>query len=301
MKLNSDQLLSFVALVQTGSVGAAAKMLHLTQPAISNQLKRLQDVMGVALYRRQGRSVVLTAMGESFYHYATNVQKSLREAEAFADDLVEVSAGRVYLSASQTIAGSLLPAALVKFRQLFPQVEVFVDSGNSQQVFQQIERHDLGLVECPLPTTVPSCCRVESLGQDSIVVVMPSHHPLSSFETIELEQLAGYPLIWRESGSGTRDVLEQALLKAYGQNPEIHLCLGGVSAMLEAVRQGLGIGVVSQFCLPSGESMLTTRAFQPQLCRPMSLLIPAHASAVAKKFACFLTPYLREKLKHRWL
>jgi len=298
MQLNPDQLLSFVALVQAGSVGAAAKARHLTQPAISNQLKRLQDNIGVLLYRRQGRGVVLTATGEAFYRYAINVQKSLQEAEVFADELGELSAGRVYLAASQTIAGSLLPAALVKFRQLLPQVEVFVDSGNSQQVFQQIESHDLGLVESPLPAAVPSCCKVESLGQDKIVVVMSGNHPLAHFAAIKLEQLADYPLIWREPGSGTRDVLEQALMEQCGQRPEVRLCMGGVSAVLEAVRQGLGIGVVSQFCLPSGENILTTRPFQPQLCRPMSLLIPAHASPLAKKFASFLTPYLRVKLNN---
>jgi len=296
MQLHPDQILSFVELVQTGSVSAAAKARHLTQPAISNQLKRLQNGMGMPLYRRQGRGVVLTATGEAFYPYAIQVQQSLRAAESFADELGGLNAGRIYLSASQTIAGSLLPAILVKFRQLSPQIEVFVESGNSQQVFEHIENHDLGLVESPLPPTMPDCCSVKTLGRDNIVAVMPTDHPLTEHAALSLAQLAGYPLIWRESGSGTRDVLEQAFRATEGQQPEIHLCLGGVSAVLEAVRQGLGIGVVSQFCLPTGERMLTTRPFQPQLCRPMSLLIPGHASPIAKKFADFLIPCLRQRL-----
>ncbi len=298
MHLNPDQLLSFVALMQTGSVGAAARARHLTQPAISNQLKRLQDAVGVPLYRRQGRGVVLTATGEAFYLYAVKVQQSLRKAGSFADELHGLNAGRVYLAASQTIAGSLLPAALVQFRRRHPHIEVFVDSGNSQQVFDRIDRYDLGLVESPLPSEALNRCKVESLGHDKIVGVMRTDHPLAAREAIKLSQLAEYPLIWREAGSGTRDVLERELMATTGQKPEVHLCMGGVSATLEAVRQGLGIGVVSQFCLPTGESILTMRPFHPQLCRPMSLLLPGHASPVAKKFADFLIPCLRARISN---
>ncbi len=299
MKLNPDHLLSFVALVQTGSVSVAAEARHLTQPAISNQLKRLQEAVGVPLYRRLGRGVVLTGAGETFYQHALAVQRSLQAAEAFADGLHGLSTGRVYIAASQTIAGSLLPAALVRFRELAPRIEVFVDSGNSQQVFDQMSRHDLGLVECPLPADVPDCCLVESLGQDNIVAVMRSDHPLAEHAVITLDQLAAWPLIWREAGSGTRDVLEKAFMETLGRRPAIHISLGGVSAVLEAVRQGLGIGVVSQFCLPTGERILTARPFQPQLCRPMSLLIPGHASPIARKFAEFLVPYLQERIEFK--
>jgi len=146
-----------------------------------------------------------------------------------------------------------------------------------------MDSHDLGLVESPLPTAVPDCCRVERLGQDHIVAVMRSDHALAVYAAIELSQLLEQSLIWRESGSGTREVLEQAFMAADGSRPDVHLCLGGVSAVLESVRQGLGVGVVSQFCLPTGESILTTRPLQPQLYRPMSLLVPGHASPIAKK------------------
>jgi len=296
MPLNPDQLLSFVMLVQRGSISAAAQARHLTQPAISNQLKRLQESVGMPLYRRQGRGVKLTGSGESFYRYALAVQQSLHAAEDFAEALHGLDAGRVYLAASQTIAGSLLPAALVAFRAIAPHVEVFVDSCNSQQVFAGMGEHDLGLVESPLPSSVPACCRVVALGQDRIVAVMRHDHVLVAHTAVSLTEMAEYPLIWREAGSGTRAVLEQAFIETLGHRPDIHLCLGGVSAVLEAVRQGLGIGVVSQFCLPTGERMLTTRTLQPQLRRPMSLLLPAHASPIAKKFADFLAPCLQARL-----
>jgi len=296
MNIHQDHLLSFVALVQTGSVSGAAKSRCLTQPAISNQLKRLQEMIGMPLYRRQGRGVELTGTGEAFYRHALKVQQSMQALNSFADELHGLQAGRIYLSASQTIAGSLLPAALLAFHQLYPKIEVFVDSGNSQQVFENMEHHDLGLVESPLPPSVPECCRVEALGEDKIVTVMPNAHPLTQYTSIALKQLEDYPLVWREQGSGTRQVLERAWMTSTGQKPHVQLCMGGVSAVLESVRQGLGIGVLSQFCLPTGESVLTTRPFKPQLSRPMSLLQPGHASPLAKKLVDFLVPHLRARL-----
>jgi len=296
MKLNPDQLLSFVALVQSGSVSKAATARHLTQPAISNQLKRLQDSIGMPLYRRQGRGVKLTATGEAFYQHALRVQQSLYQTELFAEGLHGLTAGRVHVAASQTIAGSLLPSALVQFRHEYPDIEIFVDSGNSQQVFQHMQSHDIGLVESLLPEAVPDCCRVELLGYDNIVVVMCPGHPLALNKAVGLRALQDYPLIWRESGSGTREALEQAWMIETGTRPEVHLCMGGVSAVLEAVRQGLGIGVVSQYCLPTGESVLITRPLQPPLLRPMSLLIPANISPIGALVADFLRAYLKEKL-----
>jgi len=298
MRLNPDQLLSFVSLVQSGSVGMAADARHLSQPAISNQLKRLQDVIGVSLYRRKGRGVALTAAGEAFYRYAIKVQQSLQDTELYADGLLGLTAGRVHLIASQTIAGSLLPAALVQFRQLYPNIEVFVDSGNSQLVLDRLVDFDLGLIESLLPTATPENCQVEMLGSDSIVAVMRPDHPLAESSSVVLTELLQYPLIWREAGSGTRNVLEQALITETGQCADIHLCLGSVSAVLEAVRQGLGIGVASQFCLPTGESILTTRPLQPQLVRPMHLLLPRQASPLTGLVSDFLTPFLRSKLNY---
>ena len=296
MNIHPDHLLSFVALVQTGSITAAAKSRCLTQPAISNQLKQLQETVGISLYQRHGRGVRLTGTGENFYLYALKVQQSMQDINNFSDELHGLQAGRIYLAASQTIASSLLPAALHLFRQQYPKIEVFVDSGNSQQVFDSMEQHDLGLVESHLPSSVPACCSVKHLGNDKVVVVMPSNHPLKKYSCIELEQLEGYPLIWREQGSGTREVFEQAWITNLGKKPQIQLCMGGVSAVLESVRQGLGIAVVSQFCLPTGESLLITRPLNPQLSRPMSLLQPSHASPLSKKLIDFLVPYLHSQL-----
>jgi len=295
MRLNPEQLLSFVALIEQGSVGAAAGVRNLTQPAISNQLKRLQETVGEPLYRRSGRGVAPTPAGEAFYRYALEVRQALGRAEAFAGALSGVTAGRVRIAASQTLAGSLLPRALAAFRTAYPDIEVFVDSGNSRQVFAAMPERDLGLVESPLPAEPPACCRIEPLGFDEIVAVMPAQHPLAAKASLSLAELAAQSLVWREAGSGTREVLEQAL-HAEGLHPEVHLCLGGVAAILEAVRQGLGIGVMSRLSLAHESGELVARSLQPALRRPLSLLLPGDASAAATALADFLLQQLRDQL-----
>ncbi|WP_038248994.1 LysR family transcriptional regulator [Ghiorsea bivora] len=298
MSLNTEQLLSFVALVQTGSIHAAAKLRHLTQPAISNQLKYLQQDTGLQLYQRDGRGVKVTPTGEAFYQYALGVQQALQDTASFIQQAQGLDAGKVYIAASQTIANALLPRVLPAFRKLVPHVELSVGSYNSQYVFEHMDAYDFGLVEQPLPTGLGSSCHVQHLGQDHIVVVMRHDHPLAQYQALDVSHLREHRMVWREQGSGTRAVLEQVFFTRNQTLPHIDLCLGGVSAVLEAVRQGLGIGVVSQYCLPTGEHVLTTRPLNPTLSRPMSLLLPHHATPLARKCATYLASALQAELQH---
>ncbi len=296
MHLNTDQLLSFIALVQTGSVGAAARTRHLTQPAISNQLKRLQQTIGISLYHRHGRGIRITANGEALYQHALKIRDALAEAEAFADGLRALTTGRIHVAASQTIAGSLLPAALVSFQKSHPGIEVFIDSGNSRQVIEKLGTIDIGLIEGP-PGGIAASCGIAPLGQDEIVAVLPPEHPLLHLDAIPLTELTRHPLIWRETGSGTRMVLEQAMMAELGYLPEAHLMLGGVAAVMEAARQGLGIGIISRLSINDKDPGLGFRPLDPALHRPMSLLLPGHASTAARKFAAFLRAELQTRLR----
>ena len=284
MKLQAEQLLTFAELVRRGSVGAAAAARHLTQPAASNQLRQLQQAFGEALYRRAGRGVALTAAGEAFYVHALAVEQALRAAEAFAEELQGGEAGLVRIAASQTIAGSLLPAFLADFQSRHAGIEVHVDTSNSRQVVECIHTYDIGLVESPLPRDVPADFRAVPLGRDEVVLVMPRGHRLASLDTVPLRLLADEPLIWREPGSGTGEVVEQAFRQA-GMTPNRRLALGGVAAVLEAVRQGLGLGFASRLTLRREDAMLISRPFAPSLLRPFTMLLPVQPTVAARIFA----------------
>ena len=284
MRLQAEPILSFVELVRRGSVGAAAEARHLTQPAVSNQLRQLQQTVGEALYRRAGRGVELTAAGEAFYTHALGVEQALKAAEAFADGLAGGETGRVRVAASQTIAGSLLPAFLAAFQSRHPGIEMHVETSNSRQVFAGLGDDDIGLVESPLPRDLPADYRAVALGRDELMLVMPQGHALAALEAVPLQRLSDAPLIWREPGSGTNEVVEDACRRA-GVMPSRRISLGGVAAVLEAVRQGLGLGFASHLSLRRSDDMLNARPLAPRLLRPLTMLLPAQPTAAARIFA----------------
>lgn len=284
MRLQSEHILTFVELVRKGSVGGAAAARHLTQPAISNQLRQLQRSIGEALYRRRGRGVELTAAGEAFFAHALAVEQALKGAETFAEGLHGGETGLVRVAASQTIAGSLLPAFLAVFQQRHPGIEVHVDTSNSRQVVANLNSYDIGLVESPLPRDVPHDFQTVALGQDEVVLVMPHNHRLAILDTIPLSKLESESLIWREAGSGTNEVVEDAFCQA-GIAPSRRISLGGVAAVLEAVRQGLGLGFASQLTLKRQDAMLAARPLKPRLLRPLTMIMPVHAGAAASILA----------------
>jgi LysR family transcriptional regulator, low CO2-responsive transcriptional regulator len=287
MRLQPEHILTFVALVRSGSVGGAAEARHLTQPAISNQLRHLQQAVGEDLYRRAGRGVALTAAGEAFYTHALAVEQALRAAEAFAGGLHGGDTGLVRIAASQTIAGSLLPAFLADFQQHHAGIEVHVDTSNSRQVVGNLNAYDIGLVESPLPRDLPQDYRAVPLGRDEVVLVMPRAHALAGLDAVPLQMLQDQPLIWREPGSGTNTVVEDAFGRA-GIVPQRRLALGGVAAVLEAVRQGLGLGFASRLTLRREEALLVSRPLAPRLLRPLTMLMPEHPTAAARIFAADL-------------
>lgn len=284
MKLQPEHILTFVELVRSGSVGGAAAARHLTQPAISNQLRQLQLAIGEALYRRKGRGVELTAAGEAFYMRALAVEQALKGAETFAEGLRGGENGLVRVAASQTIAGSLIPVFLAAFQKRYPGIEVHVDTSNSRQVVDELGAYDIGLVESPLQRDLQTDYRSEALGQDEVVLVMPRGHALAALDTVPLQRLENQPLIWREAGSGTNEVVEDAFRQA-GITPSRRISLGGVAAVLEAVRQGLGLGFASQLTLKRQDAMLVARPLKPRLLRPLTMIMPRHAGAAASILA----------------
>ena len=287
MRLQPEHILTFAELVRRGSVGAAATARHLTQPAVSNQLRQLQQAIGEALYRRRGRGVALTAAGEAFHVHALRVEQALSAAQTFAEGLRGGDTGRVRIAASQTIAGSLLPAFLAAFQSRHAGIEVHVDTSNSRQVVANLHAYDIGLVESPLPRDVPVDYRAVPLGRDEVVLVMPRSHALAALDTVPLRLLADVPLIWREPGSGTSEVVEQAFRQA-GLTPNRRLALGGVAAVLEAVRQGLGLGFASRLTLRREDALLVSRPLGPRLLRPFTMLMPVQPTAAARILAAEL-------------
>lgn len=290
MRLNPDQLLTFAAIVREGGVSAAAQRLHLTQPAISNQLRKLQDSIGEPLYQRAGRGIVLTGAGQRLYVAAQRLAEALDEAQALADSLAAAETGHIRIAASQTTGAYVLPAIIVSFRKRAPGIDIELSSYNSREVAARLGDCDLAFTEGLQVPQLPDGWRAETLAEDEIVAVVRREHALAGMRSVTLQRLSAEPLIWRERGSGLREQVEQAF-RAANLTPQVDMHLAGVAAIKEAVRQGLGVGFASRLALRHDRGPLVGIALEPPLKRHLTLLAPDKPTAASAR----LLAYLRER------
>ncbi len=292
MRLNPEHLITFAAVVCAGGISAAARRLHLTQPALSNQLRQLQDQVGQALYRRVGRGIALTGAGERLLEHAQRLADALAAADAAADALAGAETGLLRVGASQTVGAYLLPAIIAAFREQAPGIEVELESHNSGHVLNRLQDFDVSLVEGPFALPLPADRLAERWGEDEIVAVLRRDTALAQKHSLSARQLAAQALIWRETGSGTREQVEQ-LFRTAGIQPRLRVELSGVAAVKEAVRQGLGIGFASRLALRYDRGPLVGIPLRPRLQRALTLIRPVQPAPACQRFLDFLRAAMR--------
>ncbi|MBI0328382.1 LysR family transcriptional regulator [Burkholderia plantarii] len=285
--MNPDQLITFAAVAELLNISRAAEALHLSQPAVSGQLRQLQDEFGEPLYQRDGRGVRLTPVGEQLVPLALRLRDALAQARAYRDAVRGVERGTLRVGASTTPASYLLPYLIAEFRPLAPGVAIQTMTGNTADVVAALGSLDLALIEGPPGDALPPGTAVHPWREDEIVAIVPASHPLaaSAGRAVSLEALAESPLVLREAGSGVRQLVERAFARA-GVPVRVALEIAGVEAVKEAVRAGMGVGFVSAMSL-RGDAALVMRSIAPQpLVRRFSVLVPhaATPSRVAAKF-----------------
>ncbi len=235
------QLRSFHAVAREGSATAAARVLRISQPTITTQIKELETTYGVELFHRRGRGLELTRLG----------QELLLKTQRFLgveDDVVEMLEAAGKLTHGHLRVGAVGPFHVMKmlsvFQRQFPGIHVSVDLGNSREVLQRLReyRTDVAVLSQIVPD--PDLLAVP-YSQQRVVVFVSKDHPWSGRDCIHLKELDGQDMIMREHGSMTRRAFEQALENA-NVRPNIVLEIGSREAVWEAVAEGLGIGLVSE-------------------------------------------------------
>ncbi|MGI8494710.1 MAG: LysR substrate-binding domain-containing protein, partial [Pyrinomonadaceae bacterium] len=183
----------------------AAEALFLTQPAVTLQIKTLEEDLGVKLFDRSGGRVSMTEAGEVLLKYAARITDLYNEAEIAVGSLTGEERGRLAVGASTTIAQYVLPALLGEFLIVHPRVELSMLSANTENVIRALDekRIALGLVEGPIGR---NDLKTKSFIDDEIVAVVSATREWAKDSKISLKQLAEMPQIWREHGSGTRRV-----------------------------------------------------------------------------------------------
>jgi DNA-binding transcriptional LysR family regulator len=244
--LENFRLRVFRAVAGHLSFRKAAEQLYLTQPAITLQIKTLEDEMGARLFERRATGVTLTEAGKSLLPYAVQLARMAEEAENTLAQLKGEASGELALGASTTIAQYVLPSHLAGFARRFPSIHLRVSSENTERIVEGVVsgRFGLGLIEGPSRSRE---VKVERWFADELVIVVPKSHEWASLSSIPAASLVGVPLLMRERGSGSRRVIEQGLQKAGLRLNHLTIAmeLDSTEAILSCIEAGLGIGFAS--------------------------------------------------------
>ncbi|MEX2536326.1 MAG: LysR substrate-binding domain-containing protein [Trueperaceae bacterium] len=280
MAIEAEQLTTFAVVAKHGSISAAALERHRSQPAVSAQLKRLTEAVGEPLYRRSRYGVELTEAGLMLLPYAQALVRALEGARSWNRGLRAGQRGSIRVAASMTVAVYLLPRILADFHRGHPQLELQLLTRNSLDSLALLQRADadLALVEGPVPA-VPLDFESRTLFHDEIVLAVLPSHPLADRETVGAADLPGLTIVQREAGSGTREVVEQAIEGMHLAVPGVKVALEatGIDAVKEAVLQGFGAGFISRLAVQREVAAGELRALSvsaPGFTRSMTLLHP---------------------------
>ncbi len=253
----------------------AAEILHMTQPAVTFQVRQLEEHFDTRLFDRTHNRISLTKVGERVYHRAERIFEQYSEMEREVREITGDVCGVLLVGASTTIAEYMLPSLLGDFKKQFPEVTIKLKVSNSDGIVSMVEENaiDLGVVEAPVnnKNLVVEVCRV-----DQLVAIVPPDHELGKRERVQIGELLDYPFIAREEGSGTRGVFHE-YLKAAGmkvRDLKVEMELGSPESIKGAVQAGMGISIMSMVTVAK-ERQLGTLKFlylDPPLQRPFSFV-----------------------------
>ncbi len=273
--LENFRLTVFRAVAQHLSFRKAAEELFLTQPAITFQIKALEDDLSVQLFDRSGSHVTLTPAGCVLLQRAHQSHDLILQAEREIASLLGQHTGQLALGVSTTISQYLLPAILRDFLRDHPSVHFSVVTGNTQRIVQALlDRNvDLGLIEGPARSREVNC---KPFLRDELVLIVSAAHDWAGRPDIDATELTTSPLLMREQGSGSRRVLELALARSGIKTKSLHIAmeLDSVEAIKSAVEAGLGVGFVSRWAI--ARDLRLGKQFQ---------IVPVRDLALSREFA----------------
>jgi DNA-binding transcriptional LysR family regulator len=246
MNITFRQLRLFLALQEHGSITAAAKASHVTQPTVSMQLKEMTDAIGVPLYEVVGKQLFLTQAGEELARTAHTMVGAWGDFEQRVNALKGVTRGQLRVAVVST-AKYFIPRILGAFCKAHPDIDIALEVQNRDGVVQRLRdnRDDVYIMSTP-----PADIDIDSHSfmPNPLVVVAPASHPLAAKKRIQLAVLQDQRFILREKGSGTRLACDAHFAK-HGFTPTVRLELGSNEAIKQAVAGELGLTVLSTHAL----------------------------------------------------
>ena len=242
MHLTLRQMKVFEAVARLSSYTRAAEELHLTQPAVSMQIKQLEENAGLPLFEQLGKKIYLTQAGQEMHHYCRAIAQQLDEVDKVMADMKGVKRGRLVIAVAST-ANYFAARLLATFSQRYPEVTISLDVTNREGLLDHLDANDIDMVIMGRPPEGLDLV-AEPFTENPLVVIAAPTHPLVATERIPLEWLQQETFVVRERGSGTRTAMER-----FFAEKRVRLSTGMEMSSNEAIKQavqaGLGLGIVS--------------------------------------------------------
>lgn len=244
------QIRAFLTVARVGGFTRAAGELHLSQPALTVQIRQLEEILGVRLFDRDKRQVHLTQAGKSLLEPLERVLLDLEAVMNASQDLAHYRRGRVSMAVLPSLAASVLPRALRVFRETYPGIEVRLHDVVAKRIVEMVkaEEVDFGLGSRLTPDRA---VHVEDFLSDRLCVYFPLDHPLGGKGSISVQEVAAYPLILTGSNSSVRVLFERSLARE-GAEIQIASESNYMSTSLGMVRAGLGVAILPASAGDSG-------------------------------------------------
>ena len=289
----------FHAVARQSSFTKAAETLFMTQPAVTFQIKQLEEHFNTRLFDRGHGRISLTPAGGVVLEYAERILALSSELDTRVNEMTGEIHGPLLIGASMTIAEFLLPRVLGEFKAAYPGVKARLKVANSETIENSVATHglDIGLIEAPshLPgLATEECC------EDELQVVCSPQHPLAKLKSVAPRQLMQHAYVSREMGSGTREVSDSYFRQAGLNAEELNTVmeLGSPDAIKGVVETGLGFAIMSKVIVAKEKQLgvLVALPLAPKLTRTLSLVYPKEK--FRSRLVSSFVEFTKDKLKN---
>jgi len=247
MAINIHLLKIFHAVARSGSFSRAASELQISQPSVSIQVGELERQLGVELFEPAGKSARLTEAGRICFDYAGRILALLDEAQRAMDEVKGLRRGRLLVGATQTPGTYILPDLLGRLKAEYPRLEVTLRIGEPRRIQEMVLRRELDVAVTGWRIALPDLESIPIAGDELVLVTAPLHR-FAGLPDVAVADLAGEPFIMRERGSGSRELIDDALHRA-GVYITPALELESVDAVKQAVAANLGVAMLSRYAI----------------------------------------------------
>lgn len=300
--MEDHKLKVFCTVAETKSFSKTSEIIHLTQPAVSLQIQALEEKYETKLFDRSSSTVSLTPTGEILYKYAKDILALYAAAEKAIGKQTGLVKGSLTIGAGTNIGNYVLPSIITEFRNTHQKIKIYLIVGNSRRVIELINSGniDIGLVE---GDASKQKIAVKKLLSDELVLIVSPDHSWAKRKDVSISDLVKEPFIFREAGSGTRQIIEK-FLSRHGITPydmKISAVLGSTEAIKDAVENKLGISIISRWAARKENKYGTLRLLnfkEEKMVRDVSFIVNKNSvtSNALDEFLTFLKSYPFEKL-----